>query len=51
MYFRGMVWEGVDCTHLAQDKDQWWTSVNTVMNLRVPQKAGTFLTSRGTISF
>jgi hypothetical protein len=29
-------WEGVDWTYLDQDMDQWWTVVNTVMNLRVP---------------
>jgi hypothetical protein len=28
--------EGVDWIHLAQDRDQWWTLVNAVMNLRVP---------------
>jgi hypothetical protein len=29
-------WEVTDWMHLAQDTDQWWTVVNTVMNLRVP---------------
>jgi hypothetical protein len=29
-------WEGVDWIHLAQDRDEWWVVVNTVMNLRVP---------------
>jgi hypothetical protein len=29
-------WEGLDWMHLAQDKDQKWAVVNTVMNLRVP---------------
>jgi hypothetical protein len=24
--------EVVDWMHLAQDRDQWWTLVNTVMN-------------------
>jgi hypothetical protein len=38
-------WEGVDWMHLAQDRDQWQAVVNTVMNLRVPQKAENFLTS------
>jgi hypothetical protein len=29
-------WVGMDWIHLAQDRDQWWAVVNTVMNLRVP---------------
>jgi hypothetical protein len=37
--------EGVDWILLAQCKDQWWAVVNTVMNLRVPQKVENFLTS------
>jgi len=28
--------EGVDWMHLAHDRDQWRSAVNTVMNLRVP---------------
>jgi hypothetical protein len=28
--------DGVDCIHMAQDKDQWRALVNTVLNLRVP---------------
>jgi hypothetical protein len=36
MTLRGMVWEGVDWIHLAQDRDQWQALVNTVMNLQVP---------------
>jgi len=27
--------EGVDWIRLAQDRDQWWTVVSAVMNLRV----------------
>jgi hypothetical protein len=29
-------WEGVYWIHLAQDRDQWWALVNTLMNLQVP---------------
>jgi hypothetical protein len=29
-------WEGVDWIDMAQDRDQWRTVVNTVMNLRIP---------------
>jgi hypothetical protein len=35
MDLRRMGLEGVDWMHLAQDRDQWWVAVNTVMNLRV----------------
>jgi hypothetical protein len=28
--------EGVDCIHLAYDRDQWLALMNTVMNLQVP---------------
>jgi hypothetical protein len=32
----GIVWEDEDYIHLAQDRDQWRTLMNTVMNLRIP---------------
>jgi hypothetical protein len=28
-------WEGVDCIHVAQDRDRWRALVNMVMNLWV----------------
>jgi hypothetical protein len=36
MDLRQVGWEDVDWMHLAEDRDQWWVLVNTVMNLRVP---------------
>jgi hypothetical protein len=45
MYLREIGWVGMDWIYLAQDRDQWMAPVNTVMNLRVPQNAGTFLSS------
>jgi hypothetical protein len=32
----GKRWERVDWMHLAQDRDQWWAHVNTVMNFQIP---------------
>jgi hypothetical protein len=37
--------------HLAQDRILWQTIVNTVMNLWVPWKAESFLTSSAVVSF
>jgi hypothetical protein len=39
MDLREIGWEGVDCIHVVQDRDQW-RDVNTVMNLQVPLKLG-----------
>jgi len=36
---------GMDWIILVQDRDCWWVLENAVMNLRVPQNAGNFLTS------
>jgi hypothetical protein len=42
---------GLDWIDLAQDTDQWMAVVNTVMNLRVPQNVGKFLSSCTTGGF
>ena len=52
----GWISRGVGCGYadwigLAQDRDRWWTLVSAVMNLRIPQNAGNFLTSCKPVSF
>jgi hypothetical protein len=42
--------EGTGRTYLAQDRNQWWAPVNTIMNLQVPWKVGNFSTNCVTIS-
>jgi hypothetical protein len=36
MDLREIGWDGMDWIDLAQDRDQWWSLVNMVMNLQVP---------------
>jgi hypothetical protein len=35
MDIKEVVWDSVDWMHLAQDRDQWLTLLNSVMNLHV----------------
>jgi hypothetical protein len=37
-----IVSEGMDWNHLAQDRDQWQSFVNTVMNFRYNNMQGSF---------
>jgi hypothetical protein len=45
MDLRTIRWGGMNWIDLAQDMDQWRALVNMVMNLRVPQNVGKFLSS------
>jgi hypothetical protein len=42
---------GMDGIDVAQDRDRWRALVTAVMNLRVPQNAGNFLTGWKPVSF
>ena len=42
---------GMNWIDMAQDRERWRATVNAVMNLRVPQNAGNFITSWGHVSF
>jgi hypothetical protein len=41
----------VDLIDLATGRGRWWALVNAVMNFRVQENAGNFLTSLGPVSF
>jgi hypothetical protein len=43
MNVKEIEWGGINWIHLAQGKDWWRVLVNAVMNLRVPQNVGKFL--------
>jgi hypothetical protein len=45
MYICEIGWGVEDLINLDQDGDQWRVRLKTVMNLRVPQQVGYFLTS------
>jgi hypothetical protein len=44
-------WRGMDWTDRAQGRDRWRALVSAMMNLRVPQYAGNFLTSWKSVNF
>jgi hypothetical protein len=46
-----VIWKGVNWTHMAHDRNQWWDLVKKVVKLRIRSKAGNSLTPWITISF
>jgi hypothetical protein len=51
MDLREIGWGGMDWIDVAQDMDQWMVVVNTVMNVRVPENVGKFLSGCATGGF
>jgi hypothetical protein len=42
---RDIGWNGMDWINLAQNRDRWRVLVNMVVNLRVPDNSGKFLSN------
>jgi hypothetical protein len=36
MDLKEIIWEDVDLFNLAQERENWWVFINTVMRVRVP---------------
>jgi hypothetical protein len=51
MDLRDIGWGGMDWIDLDEDRNKWRALVNTVMNLRVPENVGKFLSSCATGGF
>lgn len=45
IYLKEREWDDVDCIYLAQDKDEGWVYVNTVMAFQAPYNVENFFTS------
>ena len=46
MYVKEIDWDVMDWINVAQDRDKWWHVVNTVVNRRVAQNAGSVTVQR-----
>jgi hypothetical protein len=45
IYLKEREWDDAGCIYLAQDKDEGWVYVNTVMAFQVPYNVENFFTS------
>jgi hypothetical protein len=51
MDLREIGWGGMDWINLAQNRDQWWALVKTVINRRGPKNVGNILSGWATGGF
>jgi hypothetical protein len=49
MDLKEIAWDAVNWINLAHDRDVWRALVNTVVSLRIPWNARSFLSASGTI--
>jgi hypothetical protein len=49
MHLQEIQYEDMDCIHLAEDREQEWAVLDTIMNIQISCKAGNFLCKNGTI--
>jgi hypothetical protein len=49
MHLQEIQYEDMDCIHLAEDREQEWAVLDTLMNIQISCKARNFLCKNGTI--
>jgi hypothetical protein len=51
MYLKEKGSDGIELSHMAKNRDEWWVLVNMVMKLEIPYNAENFFTRCENISF